>query len=186
MINCKEITKYNRSKEQLEQFFVFCWFSKAAKASHVEKKLNYLIEDVRDCLEDMGIEYKGFFNSLFLLSEWELLEEKLRDVKLGKYSSFLKAFPQFFLENLKEISLDELLNIHGVGQKIARMFLLHSRADQEYICLDTHLLKEANSRGIDVTLPYQDIESEFLEMLKTEGIKDFAKYDLKTWVSYTK
>ena len=52
--------------------------------------------------------------------------------------------------DLPNCTLDDLLNIHGVGNKTARFFLLHTRIGCEYAVLDTHILKWMRGRGEDV------------------------------------
>ena len=51
--------------------------------------------------------------------------------------------------DLRTCSLEELLAIHGVGNKTARFFLLHSRRNCDYAVLDTHILAWMRDHGVE-------------------------------------
>lgn len=186
MIQPDKVTNFNRSYRELEEFAVFCWFCKAAKSEQVAAKLNALIEHLDDVIEE-----ESFFDQLKFVYQSDLLVEVLSDFKLGKYEAFRAAFLHLASVDLRTVSLFELMQVHGMGAKIARMFLLHSRPCQEFVCLDVHLLKEARNMGIDAPRQtpskherYLEIEEEMISKLKNNGVTDFAKFDLDTWVSY--
>lgn len=191
MIDPNNITKYDRTDKELEDFWIFCWFSKAANAKQLGDKLNSFFDHFDFVFEDMGLENLSRFQQIRVALRNDLLRDCLSDFKLGKYESFIKGFWDFQMLDLRECSLGELESIHGVGSKIARMFLLHSRPNQKYLCLDTHLLKEAKKLGIieNITPPnkkqYLEIEENFISyLLSLNPDIDFAKFDLNTWSNY--
>ena len=53
MIEPDKITNFNRTDKELEQFFVFVWFSKAAKAEQVAAKVNSFFDHLDSAFEDM-------------------------------------------------------------------------------------------------------------------------------------
>jgi len=91
--------------------------------------------------------------------------------------------------NLRTCTLEDLLKIHGVGNKTARFFLLHTRAGCEYAVLDTHILKWMRNRGEDVpkstptnSKVYRELEKRFryLSRLAHPSLTD-AQIDLLIW-----
>jgi len=81
------------------------------------------------------------------------------------------------------------MSIHGVGPKTARFFLVHSRPDQEYVILDTHVLAWLKEKGVDVpkSTPsgesYLRIEKVALCLFRAYFGKslDLAAIDLLIW-----
>ena len=191
MINPTSITNFKRTDKELEQFFVFCWFSKAANAKQLGVKINNLFDHLDDACEDMDLNLSPFGQLNYCLQS-DLLKSLLEEFKVGKYEAFIKAFSSFGRLNLRTCSIEDVENIPGIGKKIARMFLLHSRHNQRYVCLDTHLMKEARKIGAtdQITAPhgqkYLDIEEKMIKFL-TDRYKyvDFAKFDLDCWKSYS-
>ena len=120
-----------------------------------------------------------------------MLQDYLKQFKVGKYEAFAKGFYESLGLSLWGCSLEQLCAVSGIGKKIARMFLLHSRPNQKYICLDTHLLRHLREElGIDAPKQspqdekYEQIEAEAIEKLEAQGVTDWAKFDLETWANY--
>ena len=68
--------------------------------------------------------------------------------KVGQYGRLTKGIMQSLDLDLATCTLDELLSIHGVGNKTSRFFLLHTREGCDYAVLDTHILAWLRNRGI--------------------------------------
>ena len=91
--------------------------------------------------------------------------------------------------DLETCTLDDLLAIHGVGNKTARFFLLHTRGG-DYAVLDTHILSLMRSHGVPDapkntptnTKKYKELEKQFrlLSRLNFPYLSD-AQIDLLIW-----
>lgn len=129
LIDPKNITNYNRSDSELETFWLFCLFVAGKNSDTASLKLSQFLEGMIpwdtpfSYLKDIDI-----YNSLI-------------KIKSGQYSRLSKAIEQSLSLDLRNCSLDDLTNIHGVGPKTARFFLLHTRENCKYAVLDTHILK---------------------------------------------
>jgi thermostable 8-oxoguanine DNA glycosylase len=112
-------------------------------------------------------------------------------LKLGQYKRLLIAFLGIvrFKGNLKNVTVDDLESIKGIGSKTARFFVLHSRPKVRHAVLDTHILKWMGALGINVpkaTPPkkkYKELEEKFLA-LADERKMSVADLDLHIWKTY--
>ena len=92
--------------------------------------------------------------------------------------------------DLRTCSLDDLLNVYGVGNKTARFFLLHTRQGCDYAVLDTHILAWLRDNGVEDapkntptnSKKYQELEKKFryLSRLRYPYLSD-AQIDLLIW-----
>ena len=129
------------------------------------------------------------------LIELDLLEEVLKESKLGQYNKLAKAFTQFvnLNLNLKECSHIDLEQIHGIGKKTSRFFLLYNREQANYACLDTHILKFMRDvlkiNNVPKNTPsgkrYDVLEQLFLDYANSINKKP-AELDLEIWKKYNK
>ena len=69
--------------------------------------------------------------------------------RVGQYTRLTKGIMQSLDVDLRTCSLEELLDIHGVGNKTARFFLLHTRKRCDYAVLDTHILAWMRDHGVE-------------------------------------
>jgi thermostable 8-oxoguanine DNA glycosylase len=130
-IDPKNITKFDRSQEELEFFWLFCILVAGKNADWASLKL---LDLFRNKPEDQ--------------TPFEFLKTRLTDLnnilvanKVGQYRRITKAIEQSISLDLKTATLDEFLEVFGVGPKTARFFILHTRKDAECAVLDTHILK---------------------------------------------
>jgi thermostable 8-oxoguanine DNA glycosylase len=110
--------------------------------------------------------------------------------KVGQYGRLTKGIMQSLDLNLRTCTLDDLLNIHGVGNKTARFFLLHTRAGGNWAVLDTHILAWLRDHGVEnapKNTPtnselYCELEKQFryLSRLEYPYLSD-AQIDLLIW-----
>jgi hypothetical protein len=189
MIQPTNITNYNRTESELEEFLLFAILVAGKKASTTAKKLdNFLVN--------------GYVEKPFQFLQCFVDQEKLGQMgldgwikghKLGQYKRLNSAFRGVlqFKGRLNTVTVEELESVKGIGPKTARFFILHSRKDQQVAVLDTHILKWMGSRGHKVpkTTPskkkYKQIESVFLDECHKAG-KNVADMDLEIWKSYSK
>ena len=110
---------------------------------------------------------------------------------MGRFLALESAFRGIleFKGNLKNVSVEELESIKGIGSKTARFFVLHSRPKVRHAVLDTHILKWMGSLGVNVpkaTPPkkkYKELEEKFLA-LADERKMSVADLDLHIWKTY--
>lgn len=180
-IDPKNITKFDRSQEELEFFWLFCILVAGKNADWASLKL---LDLFRNKPEDQ--------------TPFEFLKTRLTDLnnilvanKVGQYRRITKAIEQSISLDLKTATLDEFLEVFGVGPKTARFFILHTRKDAECAVLDTHILKWMRTivhESIDVptsTPPvkeYEKWEKMATKMMQVwfKGIS-LAEADLMIW-----
>ena len=180
IIKSTKITDFQRNNKELEIFWIFGLFVAGKNADYANKCLTELLKDIEEPFE--------YFKSLGKIG----IEDALRKVKVGQYNRLTKAIWESLNVNLKTCNLDELLNIHGVGPKTARFFLLHSRENCDCAVLDTHILSWMKNNGTeDVpkvtpqnTKIYKKLEEQFLSMIKDKfPTKSVAEIDLLLWMT---
>jgi len=180
-IDPKNITKFDRSQEELEFFWLFCILVAGKNADWASLKL---LDLFRNKPEDQ--------------TPFEFLKTHLTDLnnilvtnKVGQYRRVQMAITQSLEVDLRTASVAELMEIHGVGPKTARFFILHTRANAECAVLDTHILKWM--RGLvdpifevpastPPTNKYQTLEFVAIKLMKTHFPNiSLAEADLLIW-----
>ena len=187
MINPHDITNYNRDVAELQAFLLFAISVAGKKSAEIAPKINsFCLNAVT--VDDEQIPPFQYIKDLFAA---DLLEDVLRDHKLGKYEVLRRACFDILFLDLKSCTIKQLESCHGIGPKTARFFLLHSRPSQRCVVLDTHLLKWVRL-NIDATAPKQTptCPEKYLKWEKKVidhlGDIDYAKFDLEVWTSYAK
>lgn len=180
-IDPKNITKFDRSQEELELFWLFCILVAGKNADWASLKL---LDLFRNKPEDQ--------------TPFEFLKTRLTDLnnilvanKVGQYRRIQKAIEQSLEIDLRTASVGDLMEIHGVGPKTARFFILHTRADAECAVLDTHILKWMRSLvdpifEVPASTPpinkYQTLEFVAIKLMKTHFPNiSLAEADLLIW-----
>jgi thermostable 8-oxoguanine DNA glycosylase len=195
MVNPYDITNYNRTKNELQEFILFT-IVVAGKTAYIQaQKLDQFLNSINTRL--MMPDNISPFQSLKSAYDNGILLEEIHKAKLGQYKKIYSAF-LYIIEhdiNLNRTTPVELELIPGVGMKTSRFFLLHS--DMNYkdniAILDTHILKFIKE-NIDNRAPkstptnsntYKHWEDLFL-MWCDENKKDTAEFDLEIWKSYAR
>lgn len=80
------------------------------------------------------------------------LEEHLRAARTGNYTKLVEGLTELATLvdaglNLRTCSPDDLQQIHGVGPKTARFFILWTRPSERYAALDVHVLRWLRRKG---------------------------------------
>jgi len=179
MIDPTKITNYNRSKEELEEFLIFCLLVAGKTASIQAKKLESFLSG------------RSPFN-LLRKYRWDgILLERIQNAKLGQYNRLVKAFSQIVDLDVFACSVADLEKIPGIGPKTARFYILHSRPNQEVAVLDTHILKWLRDElGLNTpkstpsSKKYLELEKEFISYCKKHKRKP-ADLDLEIWNKYS-
>lgn len=183
MIDPYNVTKFDRTDEELEEFLLFCIFvaNKPAKRT-------------ADVLERFLGGTKEPFERVKSYALHHTLGDMLRLVKSGQYTRLERCLTELVMSgiNLKKCSAKDLEEISGIGPKTARYFILHSRPNAKVACLDTHILKFLREQGIE-NVPkstptgkkYRELEKIFIKKANECG-KSIADFDLSIWKKYTK
>lgn len=188
MIDPKKITDYNRSQAELEEFLLFCVMVAGHNAHTTAKTLNrvlnngvlthtpfvYLQEVINICDKDNQLVFNAWLASF----------------GVGCYNRVAKTIRALLDKklNLAECTVQDLESIHGIGPKTARFFVTHSRSNQRFAILDTHILSFMRERGVEApkSTPsgkkYAKLEAEFLKMVDASGMSA-ADFDLMIWKS---
>ena len=141
-IDPKNITNFNRDTDELQAFWLFCMFVAGKNSDWASRCLKKLI-DTADKGTDGGI--FNYFKSIGEVGVHNMLVAN----KVGQYTRLTKGIMQSLDLDLRTCTLNDLLNIYGVGNKTARFFLLHTRDRCDYAVLDTHILAWMRDHGVD-------------------------------------
>ena len=182
-IDPTNITDFNRDTNQLEAFWLFCMFVAGKNSDYASRCLSKLIHG----MSRRG--YDGIFNYFKDLGR-DGIHNALVANKVGQYTRLTKGVMQSLDLDLRTCRLDDLLKIHGVGNKTARFFLLHTREGGNYAVLDTHILAWLRTHGVEEapkTTPtdskvYRTLEKKFRYMSRLcyPHLTD-AEIDLLIW-----
>lgn len=180
-VDPQSVTKYDRTNDELLEFWLFALFVRGKNADVQAKKLDEFVKQMHG-LPKMG-ECIG------------MVEFKLRQVKAGQYGTLTKAITQTLIKLerdpnwLRSASALELEQIDGVGPKTARFFILHSRKNARVAVLDTHIMRFLQERHPDLNLKrttpsssskYAMLEGMFLGYADAFDL-DPAALDLAMW-----
>ena len=188
MINPAEVTNYNRTQYELEEFILFC-INVAGKKSSIEApKLEVFIERAKDTTKETTP-----FNCIRKLIKLGRLQEIMHWAKLSpykqRYNSYVAAVQ---IQDLQTVDLNRLLQVPGVGLKTTRFFLSHSREDFDEPMLDTHILqflRDQGYSGAPKSTPsnvgiYNYYANVFKMFARTMG-KSVTDLDLEIWKKYS-
>lgn len=192
VIDPANITKFNRTEEELQEFLLFTVMVHGKKASIQSVKLH--------CFLEYLAHFTGHvmpFEMVKIAQEMEngdtgetILLQALRKFGLGQYERLCQAIEDMVkLPDLRTVTVEQLENCFAIGPKSARFFVVHSRPHQEYAILDTHILKWLRANGINApkNTPqgkwYKYFEKIFLTLARKGG-KSVAEFDLNVWKQY--
>jgi thermostable 8-oxoguanine DNA glycosylase len=210
MIEPTNVTCFNRTDAELEEFMLFCIVVAGKNAATQARLLHrFLYEMVTAIDGKFCARYDGRtvaqigalgsdtpFARIRFLAQHGILGEFVRASKLGQYSKLERSFNQIAHKDidLRSCTLQELESIHGIGFKTSRFFLVHTRPDQPYAILDTHILKymrnEMGLANIPKNTPrnykeYARLEKLFVDHCKSLG-RSVADLDLMIWKKYSR
>jgi hypothetical protein len=184
LIDPHAITNFERSKRELQTFWLFCVLVAGKNSAVQSRKLNEFLGTAR-CNQLP-------FSFIQTLSDDGILGLATRHHKLGQYNRLYRCFTESLNLDLRNCTVQDLEAIHGVGPKTARFFLTHSRPDQKFAILDTHVLRWMSTwvcahvpRSTPSGGTYLHLERLFLDYCKTHSTTP-AKLDLQIWSSYNK
>jgi len=189
IVDPAEKTDYTLDDSQLEYELLF-WIAVAGKtADIVVKGLRALFAELLQERPDEAP--RGPFLLLGDLSEADLAA-RLRRHGIGCYTTKARGMLAACRSglNLRACSAQELEQLHGVGPKTARCFILRTRPGARCAGLDTHVLRYLRDRGFPApqSTPaagkrYRELEEIFLRLADEAG-RTPAEFDLEIWKSY--
>jgi thermostable 8-oxoguanine DNA glycosylase len=187
MIDPTDVTKFDRTDAELQEFWLFCLCVAGKTAVTQAKHLEAFLSAGR-------AEFPNFqtpFQVVAVLEQCGMLLDSIKDAKLGQYNKLSRAFSQSLGTDLKTCTIADLEAIHGAGAKTARYFMLHTRANQRIACLDTHVIRHMRDLGLTTQVgtpggkKYAELEKEFLKLADASGMS-VADFDLHIWNTYAK
>jgi thermostable 8-oxoguanine DNA glycosylase len=183
-----KITNYERTEAELESFLLFCVIVAGKNSDWAAGKIEGMF---RGCAEDHTP--LDFINNCGVG-----LRNYLVANKVGQYNRIERCFSQLAelklsLGSIRKMTLDDLLNVFGIGPKTARFFLLHSRKNIKVAVLDVHILKWLGTifENAPTSTPtskksYEYWEKAFLSMAETNFPNlTIADLDLYLWMKFS-
>jgi endonuclease III len=180
MIDPVYITNFNRTRSELEEFWIFAVCVAGKQAKRTAKAVDMLLQK-----EKGGTPMQKIARMI----DNGLLEKNLREIGTGQYSRIVRALTESRGLDLTKASVKDLEAIHGIGPKTARFFLLHSRKGIKLAALDTHLKRYVKDQGQWNVVrgqgtEYEQIERIVLRMAQEKRMSP-AKFDLWVWRKYS-
>ena len=130
MIEPCNVTNSSRSHAELEEFLLFGIVAAGKNADQQAGKLEGFLGG------------RSPFAFIGRSDREGRLEERLRAVRLGKYTLLVRSFRELAASgiDLRTCTWEELTRFPGIGLKTAKFFVLHSREGEMHGVLDTHVL----------------------------------------------
>ncbi|WP_315922826.1 hypothetical protein [Mesorhizobium sp. SP-1A] len=184
MIDPFKITNYQRTTEELEEFWLFCLAVAGKRATMIAAKIDEFLSG--------RINGESPFEYVDRLANSGELLGRLKEVRMGKYALLEAAFAnsaEVGRLDLRGVSPQELEELPGVGPKTSRFFIMHSRENAHIAVIDTHVTKYLKERGYDVPngVPtgkvYARLEQIMIAETKASGMSP-ADFDLAIWSHY--
>lgn len=180
MIDPTRITQFDRTDDELQEFLLFCVAVAGKRSDSVAPKVHELVSRVGP-------------QPLHRLRENRAaVPDLLRSIGIAPYERTIPAVCGVLDLDPRTCTLEELVAVRGVGPKTARMFLLHSRPEQDWVVLDVHILRwlrgVCRMRRIPRSTPsgcastYCRIEDKARRKVRELfPAMSFAEFDLNTW-----
>lgn len=195
MINPEKISNFNLTVPELEENILF-WVCAAGKNGVTAAKcLEKFLAPMRERFGDLSPFMLIYQHAVPIHPSFqaEVLGMAMNKAGIGCHTSKSKTFLILASSaiNLKTCSVDELMDIKGIGPKTARAFLVHTREAQKFAVIDTHLLKFFRHQGIiapkstPTGKKYNELERAYLKICFEWGLES-ADLDLAIWNHYRK
>ena len=194
MINPAEVTNYNRTHSELEEFLLF-GINVAGKKSAIEApKLERFLIGLKDRYGSACTDRKSPFSLIRYAWAEGTLQGLMKEYGIAPHTQRFNSYCDVLhIVDLYTIPLNSLLKVRGVGLKTARFFLSHSREDFDEPMLDTHILSFIRDQGytdVPKTTPqsptvYAKWASIFRDFARQLG-KTVTDLDLEVWKTYSK
>lgn len=194
-MNQNDITNFNRTKHELEEFLIFSICVAGKTANTIYPRVKTLMNRLRVCKSRSPFAGVRSWVRHEIGFPFPIL---LRDLGIGCFKQKGMAITEVAFKgwDLRRVSLNKLESINGIGPKTARFFVLHTR-NQKCAVLDRHILRfmreEHNIPTPKDTPPdgprYNNLEQQFIGLYDEEYIKTYntlAAFDYSIWEKYQK
>jgi len=191
-LDVQNITRFDRTRHETEAFILLAILVAGKNAKVQQDKLKEFLR-VTLPLGELMSPFDYIRVLLESLDGEAKLLGRMRQFGFGQYRRLLRCFKELVeldrrvgLHNCYAADLEE---VHGIGPKTARFFLLHSRPNQRLAVLDTHILawlkKVKKCRNVPKVTPsggsrYRLWETRFLYFCDQLN-KTPAELDLEIW-----
>lgn len=183
MVDPANITQYDRTDAELEEFLLFCCAVAGKTARQIASALDRFLSEADG----------PPFSHVRYLALTGQLEARIASSKLGQHYKLTRCFRELVSAglDLRECTAQDLESIYGIGPKTSRFFILHSRQNQRIAVLDTHILKWLRRLGHETPTAtptgrkYAQIERVFLEEADKRNMNP-ADLDLSIWRQYSR
>lgn len=116
------------------------------------------------------------------------IERELRRARSGNYSKLTRCFSELAAAKLDLLKCTptDLENIHGIGPKTSRFFILWTRPGERYAALDVHVLRWLKAKGYPApkSTPsgalYASLEASFISEADKRGMTA-RELDFEIW-----
>ena len=181
-IDPTKITNFERTDSELQAFLLFTVIVAGKNSDYAARVLSRLLHKC----ETTPFEY---FRSLGEIG----IRNALVASKSGNYTRITRFIMEVMDLDLKTVTQEQLMGLHGVGPKSASFYLLHSRPNVEVAVLDVHILKYLRDKGIDAPKQtptslkkYSELQKSFLYLAKLDfPFMTIADIDLVLWMKYS-
>lgn len=200
MINAKDIIKYDRTEEELQELILFLIAVAGKNADTTARMLDKLLSIYPSAKLSPFDRVKAITTgrvpgrAAIYIPTWDTFEELLKRCGFGCQTRLARAFTEVANSglNLKTCSLDDLMSIHGIGRKSASCFLAWTRPKVKVAMLDVHLMKyirnEMGHADAPKATPSSKKQYDYYEKLYLDHCKKLKKdptsYDLEIWKKY--
>jgi len=195
MIDPNNVTKFDRTKSELEAYILFCACVAGKTAKIQSKCLQVFFDTCWDVIFDNKLNVKPYpFEMIKAVDSLGELETCIKSSKLGQYTKLTRCFRELANSDIDlfKCTTEELEKIHGIGFKTSRFFIVHSRKVSDYAILDTHILKYLrdvlNIENVPKSTPgmalYKKLEKIFVEHARENNV-NVADLDLAIWIAYS-
>lgn len=194
MVDPANITNFNRTDWELEEFACFAILVAGKTAKTVAPRLGALLHNPYIQIGGSPLSYLGSFLGK------EYLATGLKRHGFGCYNqkaeTIISLYDHVYNHNydLRTVAPVYLECIKGIGPKTSRFFILHSRENARVAALDTHILKGLRERlPVSISVPkstpkagseYRRLENHFLHICDQMG-RSPAEVDLEWWRLYS-
>lgn len=205
MIDPCNITDFNRSDFELEEFALFAVLVAGKKAKSTAVALEKLLTHIRGYVADKLGELADMASPFGLISfagAFMDLPALMKNAGIGCHTQKSKALLELVARSflimddalhldIRTCEVEELESVCGIGPKTARFIILHSRPNAAVAALDTHILKFLSDSGV-TNVPkatpaagptYRRLEREFLHLVPAN--MTVADFDLYIWRKYS-
>ncbi len=163
------------TNEELEMLFIFCILDRATTYEKVCKAFDLLMDKY----------WRGTIRHSFFPKQEKEVAQALKGCGYRFYNQAIKHIlantwiSSTYLRNCSR--RDMIKDCLGIGYKLASMFLRNTRG-ANYAVIDTHILWFLGEAGVNVKLPYPELERKFLYLAKQLD-KTAYELDMEIWQS---